>query len=161
MEYLCREGLSYVYCVGVVGVFGETKAVKIGFSYIPGQRLNSIQLSNHERIKILAMIPCPEKLARDLRDDLQNLCWERRKDSSGKWFHPHSDVLETVRRVAELFGNLSDNQKNLVMKRFSWLSSYARGQENEIPDWLRETPEVAATQVKYVSWDFNAIENLI
>jgi hypothetical protein len=144
------EGVKYVYCFAFTSSYGTINSVKIGCSMSPIGRLESMQRCNHEQIKILAIIPCPEKWASQLKDDLQSVC--PRIDRSGEWFHPYFETLQTIRRVSE-FLTLSENQKSLLLERQKnwwkndsagggWLCRYARGQESELPNWLAE-PAVA------------------
>ena len=149
MEYPgWKKGVKYVYCFAFT--CGDTiESVKIGCSMNPLARLDAIQACNYQQVKILAIIPCPEKWASQLKDDLQSVC--RRIDCKGEWFHPYFETLDPIRRVSGLFLTLSENQKSLLLEHQKknqwkngewggWLRRYALGQENELPEWLADPP---------------------
>ena len=67
--------------------------IKIGRAIDPKDRLKKLQIGNHKKLNLIAVIPGKSALESKIHSDLK----EFRRD--GEWFNPTTEVLDYIRNI--------------------------------------------------------------
>ena len=67
--------------------------IKIGTAVDPEKRLNNLQIGNHKKLNLIAVIPGKSGLESKIHRDLKGF----RRD--GEWFNPTTEVLDYIRNI--------------------------------------------------------------